>query len=392
MSLSDSRGNTYASAGARTTWGSSWSSQVFYAKNIAGGANTVTATFANALSGWGVVYIHEYSGVDKTNPLDVQTVGDRHEPGDEQRQRDHDARQRPAVQRRRVLVRCHRRRHRLHDALDGFGNRTQDRIASTAGAYNATVTQNSNSWVSHLVAFKAASGAPVDQPPVAAAAATPRSGSAPLDVSFSSAGSSDPEGKALTYSWTFGDGQTSTQANPSHTYAQQGAYTARLSVSDGTNSTLSTPISITVGSPPTASILTPSDGATFRAGDVISFSGDGTDPDDGALPASAYSWTVDFLRDATVEPIQATQGKSGSFTIPTTGRDFSGNTRYRITLTVTDSAGLTDTKSVVVLAAEGQPDARHIAFGRDDPPRRRRADDPVPLRHRGRIPAHARGA
>ena len=40
--------------------------------------------------------------------------------------------------------------------------------------------------------------------------------------------------------------------------------------------------------------------------------------------------------------------KSGTFTIPTTGHDFSGNTRYRITLTVTDSNGLTDTKSVII--------------------------------------------
>ena len=40
--------------------------------------------------------------------------------------------------------------------------------------------------------------------------------------------------------------------------------------------------------------------------------------------------------------------KSGSFTIPTQGHDFSGNTRYRITLTVTDSTGLSDTKSVTV--------------------------------------------
>ena len=112
---------------------------------------------------------------------------------------------------------------------------------------------------------------------------------------------------------------------------------------------MSTPITITVGSPPTATILTPADGATFRAGDVISFSGDGTDPDDGALPASGFTWNVDFLHDGHVHPGQVVQGKSGSFTIPTSGHDFSGNTRYRITLTVTDSAGLTDTKSVVVL-------------------------------------------
>ena len=77
----------------------------------------------------------------------------------------------------------------------------------------------------------------------------PPSGPAPLAVSFSSAGSSDPEGQALTYAWTFGDGATSTAANPSHTYAQAGQYSARLSVSDGVNTTFSTPISISVGSP-----------------------------------------------------------------------------------------------------------------------------------------------
>jgi PKD repeat protein len=114
-----------------------------------------------------------------------------------------------------------------------FGNRTQDRIAGAPGGYNATASQNSDRWVTHLVAFKAANATPPNQPPVAAADATPKSGSAPLNVSFSSAGSSDPEGQALSYSWTFGDGQTSTAANPTHTYTQQGSYSARLSVSDG---------------------------------------------------------------------------------------------------------------------------------------------------------------
>ncbi len=185
--------------------------------------------------------------------------------------------------------------------------------------------------------------------PIAVASANPTAGPAPLAVSFSSTGSSDPEGQTLTYAWTFGDGGTSTAANPSHTYSQPGQYSARLSVSDGVNTTLSTPISISVGSPPTATILSPQDGSLFVAGDVISYSGDGTDPDVGTLPASAFTWTIDFLHEGHVHPGAAQTGvKSGTFTIPTSGHDFSGNTRYRITLTVTDSTGLTDTRSVLI--------------------------------------------
>ena len=69
--VADSNGNIYAPATARTTWGSGWSAQTFYAKNIAGGGNTVTATFATGITSFGIVYIHEYSGLDANSPVDV---------------------------------------------------------------------------------------------------------------------------------------------------------------------------------------------------------------------------------------------------------------------------------------------------------------------------------
>ena len=78
VSVTDTRGNVYTSVESPTTWGptSNRSSQVFYAKNIAGGSNTVRATFATAISspGWADMYIHEYSGIDKVDPLDVSHV------------------------------------------------------------------------------------------------------------------------------------------------------------------------------------------------------------------------------------------------------------------------------------------------------------------------------
>ena len=189
-----------------------------------------------------------------------------------------------------------------------------------------------------------------NQAPVAVAAANPTSGPPPLAVSFSSAGSMDPEGQPITYSWSFGDGASSTQANPTHTYATTGQYTARLTVSDGVNSTTSTPLTLAVGSAPTPTITSPSDQAAFVAGDVISYQGDATDAEDGTLPASAFTWNIDFLHEGHVHPGTPVNGvKSGSFTIPTSGHDFSGNTRYRITLTVVDSSGLTATRAVTVV-------------------------------------------
>jgi len=51
-------------------------------------------------------------------------------------------------------------------------------------------------------------------------------------VNFSSAGSNDSDGTISTYSWSFGDGATSTNANPSHIYTSDGNYNVSLTVTD----------------------------------------------------------------------------------------------------------------------------------------------------------------
>lgn len=188
-----------------------------------------------------------------------------------------------------------------------------------------------------------------NQAPIAQAAANPAEGPNPLSVNFSSAGSSDPEGQPLSYSWDFGDATSSTNANPVHVYTQAAQYTVRLTVSDGVNNTLAAPLFISVGIRPSATIITPQDGLTFVAGQVITFSGDGIDTEDGALPDSAFTWNIDFLHAGHVHPGALVSGaRSGNFTIPSSGHDFSGDTRYRITLTVTDSDGLQDVKSILI--------------------------------------------
>ena len=90
---------------------------------------------------------------------------------------------------------------------------------------------------------------------------------------------------------------------------------------------------IRVGNAPVPTILTPSNGTKFRAGDHIAISGDdATDAEDGTLPDSAFSWTVIFHHDTHVHPgVGPINGvRSFTFDIPTTGHDFEGNTRYEM--------------------------------------------------------------
>jgi gliding motility-associated-like protein len=58
--------------------------------------------------------------------------------------------------------------------------------------------------------------------------ATPVSGIIPFDVVFQFTGYG-----ASTYTWDFGDGGTSTDMNPTHTYTEMGVYTATLIVNSG---------------------------------------------------------------------------------------------------------------------------------------------------------------
>jgi hypothetical protein len=96
--------------------------------------------------------------------------------------------------------------------------------------------------------------------------------------------------------------------------------------------------------PPVPTISSPIVGTLYEAGETIEFSGSATDPQDGFLAASAYTWAVDFHDGTTIVPVLApTSGTtSGSFTIPTTG-DPSTDVFYRISLTAVDAEGLTQT-------------------------------------------------
>ena len=181
-----------------------------------------------------------------------------------------------------------------------------------------------------------------NRPPVASFTANPHSGRPPLTVRFDAAGSTDPDGDYLTYSWTFGDGSaTASGVTTSHAYTKSGPYTAALTVNDGRGRMATATQWITVGIPPVAVINNPTAGTYYNAGDTLVYSGSATDEEDGVLPPSAYSWTIVFHHDNHTHPFMGpiNGATSGSFQIPRTGES-SPNTWYRVHLKVTDSTGL----------------------------------------------------
>jgi glucose/arabinose dehydrogenase len=223
--------------------------------------------------------------------------------------------------------------------------------------------------------------------PVAAASANRTSGLPPLAIDFDGSKSTDQNSSdTLSYTWDFGDGSAPVAgaAKVKHTYNATGPYVATLTVSDGKGGSSSDTISITVGNPPAGTIQTPPAGTKYSAGDVISFSGDGSDvgEQDGktfALPASAFHWKIDFHHNTHTHPFQEFDGvKSGSFTVPKVG-ETDNDVWYRIQLKVTDSSGLVHqstrdilpNKSTVNIASnvtgtelllDGQPRAAPFSF------------------------------
>ncbi len=84
-------------------------------------------------------------------------------------------------------------------------------------------------------------------PPLTAAfEASVTQGEAPLSVTFDSSFSIIPDDATVTYSWDFGDGNSSTQANPTHVFTEAASYAVTLTLTDGVEVSTSDVVTITV--------------------------------------------------------------------------------------------------------------------------------------------------
>jgi len=160
----------------------------------------------------------------------------------------------------------------------------------------------------------------------------------------------------LSYQWrkntvNISGATNSTYTIPAVTTGDAGNYSVVVSNSAGSVTSNNAVLTVTPANQlPTATINTPSAGATYAGGDVISFSGSGTDPENGTLPPSAFEWYVMFHHDAHTHPgPDAPDGvTSGSFSIPNSG-ETAANVFYRLYLVVTDAQGGRDTSFTDIL-------------------------------------------
>ena len=166
--------------------------------------------------------------------------------------------------------------------------------------------------------------------PVAQASAAPLVVSAFDTVTFTGSTSSDPDGDALSHSWLFGDGGTSTAADPTHQYVLPGTYDVVHTVTDPGGATGSVSVSITVTAlplgnvPPDASFTaTPTTGVA-----PLSVNFDASASSDPESSALTYTWTYgDGMPDGSGVNATHVFSSVGTFTV---------------TLRVTDEAGLFD--------------------------------------------------
>jgi cytochrome c len=123
-------------------------------------------------------------------------------------------------------------------------------------------------------------------PPIAKASATNAAGREPLTVHLSSEGSRDREGDPVRYEWLIGDKIVSTEANPTLTLREIGAYRVELRVADPKGALGTASVAVNVGnSEPTVVFTTPLNGDFFTPGQPVKFTVTARDAEDGESTA-----------------------------------------------------------------------------------------------------------
>lgn len=204
---------------------------------------------------------------------------------------------------------------------DGMTSTEQNpsHVYAAPGTYTVTLTASSANCSDEEVKTNYLT---VSSAPTGAFVGSPLSGNAPVTVNFTDQSTGNP----TSWSWNFGDGGTSTQQHPAHTYNTAGDYTVQLTVTStcGTDAeTKTTYIHIDPCVPPTAN-----------------FSGSATS---GNAP-----FTVNFTDQSTGNPTAWSWdfGDGGTSTAQNPSHPYTAAGTYTVKLTVTNACGADDEAKV----------------------------------------------
>ncbi|MCH7679489.1 PKD domain-containing protein, partial [candidate division KSB1 bacterium] len=180
-------------------------------------------------------------------------------------------------------------------------------------------------------------------PPIAVASATPLTGPAPLDVIFNSDNSLDPDGTIVSFWWDFGDGNSSPDSNPTHTYVTEGTFKAVLSVTDNEGHSTLDSVFITVDNtePTIPTKLT----ATAVSADQIDLAWDESADNIGVAGYNLY--------------------RDGVYLVSTTSLNYSdtglnASTQYCYTVSAVDAAGNESIQSQQACATTLESNTMHV--------------------------------
>lgn len=195
--------------------------------------------------------------------------------------------------------------------------------------------------------YRALTGLEPNAPPVAVAGAA-RTGFKGQAVEFDASASYDPNGKAVTYAWSFGDGGTGTGVRPTHTYLRAGMYTVTLTATDASGRTATATTTATIQNRlPAVSAFA---GATILAGETYTSAGSFTDAD-----ADEWSASVNYGDGSGAQPL------------PLAGQTFAlGHTYthagvFTVSVTVSDDDGGVGAATAQVTVLSAQQAVRALA-------------------------------
>ena len=198
-SVTDSKGNTYALAvGPKTNTGLQQS--IYYAKNIAGGSNTVTVKF-NQTASYPNVNVLEYSGLDPTSPLDVTAeakgTGTTASSGSA-----------TTTSANELIVGAGNSSGHFtapgsefsNRIINAFGGISEDQIVNGTAAYTATATDTASAWVMQMAAFRGSLQS--SSSPPAPTAISPTSGTTSGGTPVTISGTNFASGATVTFGGT----------------------------------------------------------------------------------------------------------------------------------------------------------------------------------------------